>query len=1459
MSETKMWRYLAATLVACVTLTGVGCAQDVGDIDRSQPNKIKKSDFDQSQEWYYRMMIADSDVQGSLIFQGLMSETKRVRFVITEDVLFACSTTPVVEGELTDTEFFDGEECYGVVAAFPIMGHFDVQRSYSTATGEQSNVIVENYSDRPWYDREYMRVNWAYNLVDGRGMYGSLLGRFSAVAWTPDQDPGFIDENRTRLKPDEGYLEATTIYHYEPDPYACYDLSGNIWNMNCEAGQLTIRNSFVKVPEEKTFEPFIHVDNQLLLDDDTDAIQTTRLFDPSSGFLTEVECSEDVMKEMQENFGDVTALNNCQPLTFDYFTRFGYFRTDNIKFDTNYGGNDEGRLFYANHWHIWQTDYDENGEVLDYSQRKPKPITYYLNPEYPRDMIPSAEEVGRQWDIAFKNAVMVAKGYSSISEVEEELGELYDGDTRMFRIEHNGCMPNKIAEWYVGGGMEAQDADKKEVKALIDEYAARSEVGGADLENQLWGLPRVGLKRLCAELEFATEDRKENRFEWQREGDLRYSFYSWVEENNSGWAGYGPSSADPQTGEIISAGAHAAGTYFRTSSNYAADLVRFMNGDISEEDIYYGNQVREYLKDVDESSDRTMSQSLTPQGKREITRRATEGLEEVHTIDDVSPTRFNARPDITQLPDIFRRIGPEGVEQQANMMSRAASVAKRSDTRFTDFLRRPEVKSIMLADPQMLEVVEAMAEQRAGGRELTDEDLEIAFLELNNPELVMWRDRRRLMFNAERNVLSAADFSRAMDILVTYQGVADAFKGKSRAEIQEYFINKMAVGTQLHEVGHTVGLRHNFNASMDALNYHDEWWLLQKAVLEGELTQEQITRVPAERALELLDGVIDEAEVDQIKYVNETEFRLASVMDYTGDLTGRFAGLGKYDQAAINFVYGGHVQMWDDAVQAKLPNGLATEFFLAGYQDLPEILSGVPATEDETQRRLAGIDTILNGRKWVSIKEARQARVDGIKSNTNNYLRQQFTESNQPYQDMAIPYNFCSDDRADFQLGCDVFDWGSSFREIVNHNFNIYRKLQPFYRYKRQRLHLYGETINGFYGFVLRTMSSSARAFRFFSIYRLWDLGSYTDDLREAAIDAANFYVEVLATPEPGVYCKYNQDFDDFRGGLSWYYDVKNTYLPARQDFGAGECDDQIIIQPGVGQYYNYDITDEYDFRVRYIGTFIDKLAASQALFFVSANFLYNSFLTDTRATNVSYWTLFRSQMLDIIRGIYLNDYSKFGGIYTAKNGEQGNYVVPKMVDRNAFTHGTPDPQEGQPRIFNFLSFNHEFNMLAYALIANSGWVDRHTDFAQYVRIGVGDREVMDFGDAEIVEFINPITNQRYVAPQVADGESLSVDIIDWANRLKDQWLDSERDTEQKKAYYDAVREEYDTNFNPADCEEESLTSADDDLASVCTAMLDFEAARGRSTIRSEQLQDVVAKLDLLRWLRGVLGPDALN
>ena len=44
------------------------------------------------------------------------------------------------------------------------------------------------------------------------------------------------------------------------------------------------------------------------------------------------------------------------------------------------------------------------------------------------------------------------------------------------------------------------------------------------------------------------------KFVWQRNGDLRYSFMHWVDRPQvQGPLGYGPSSPDPETGEIISA------------------------------------------------------------------------------------------------------------------------------------------------------------------------------------------------------------------------------------------------------------------------------------------------------------------------------------------------------------------------------------------------------------------------------------------------------------------------------------------------------------------------------------------------------------------------------------------------------------------------------------------------------------------------------------------------------------------------------------------------------------------------------------------------------------------------------------------------------------------------------------------------------------------------------------------
>ena len=110
------------------------------------------------------------------------------------------------------------------------------------------------------------------------------------------------------------------------------------------------------------------------------------------------------------------------------------------------------------------------------------------------------------------------------------------------------------------------------------------------------GVERVetgNLKRACTALEVETEGREgDERFDWQRVGDLRYSFMHWVHTpQQAGPLGFGPSSADPESGEIISADAYIYGAGVDTYANFAADMVQMLNGELSPTDLSSGDNV----------------------------------------------------------------------------------------------------------------------------------------------------------------------------------------------------------------------------------------------------------------------------------------------------------------------------------------------------------------------------------------------------------------------------------------------------------------------------------------------------------------------------------------------------------------------------------------------------------------------------------------------------------------------------------------------------------------------------------------------------------------------------------------------------------------------------------------------------------------------------------------------------
>ena len=113
----------------------------------------------------------------------------------------------------------------------------------------------------------------------------------------------------------------------------------------------------------------------------------------------------------------------------------------------------------------------------------------------------------------------------------------------------------------------------------------------------------------------------------------------------------------------------------------------------------------------------------------------------------------------------------------------------------------------------------------------------------------------------------------------------------------------------LHEIGHTVGLRHNFKASYDALNYQDEFWRIRETYPEEQWKEQ---RLP--------------------------EYRYTSIMDYGSRFNSDTKGLGRYDYAAIKYLYGGQIEVFKDNV--PVPGRLDLERELEDYSKLPEMLGG---------------------------------------------------------------------------------------------------------------------------------------------------------------------------------------------------------------------------------------------------------------------------------------------------------------------------------------------------------------------------------------------------------------------------------------------------------------------------------------------------------------------------------------
>jgi hypothetical protein len=107
----------------------------------------------------------------------------------------------------------------------------------------------------------------------------------------------------------------------------------------------------------------------------------------------------------------------------------------------------------------------------------------------------------------------------------------------------------------------------------------------------------------------------------------------------------------------------------------------------------------------------------------------------------------------------------------------------------------------------------------------------------------------------------------------------EAHPEMTRDELIAEVESKTVFTTLLHEVGHTLGLRHNFHGSYDEANFPEEYHLL-KAANDAGLPD------PAAPGLWIM------------------KYRTSSAMDYLDDFEGLFTAAGPYDVAAVKYGYG---------------------------------------------------------------------------------------------------------------------------------------------------------------------------------------------------------------------------------------------------------------------------------------------------------------------------------------------------------------------------------------------------------------------------------------------------------------------------------------------------------------------------------------------------------------------------
>ncbi len=942
-------------ILATMGVVGLaGCAGERNPIDRTQPYALQKSLFVGSDlldpidnpEFYAQGTLIDVGGYGAsqdgLFISTYTQSVSRLKWQITEDLLLgrlAYERIENADGHGAGPATNDGT----IVVAYRIEKHFDIVRSYNPTTGEELNVIEENSVDRPWYERGYMRVDWSKNLnVDAYDFDTlALLQPFGGIIYEPmnfditnPEDP-----NAPIFDLENGYFDITNKAFAKPKDI---DLSSFGWGIDsipacflpndfmggtnpagtCNPVELTIRQSFRRV-EDTDYEP-VHWDGL--------RFQAYGVFTVDRyGYAYNYGMSDDRwyrfatrynIWERSHYYDDPINMLGPVECNTPTTTPFGSEPTRDL--DHN-GTHDECESVGLGS----KCDRFKQRCTLPYAQRQTVTTPWYYNSHSDPLYFDATTDATHEWDVALRMAAQSARyaecnitgGDNCIGRFMVHYGQQEDNlDTVMLAREIDACRaanrdnPAQCATMAdtIGAkrGLSPSVINTTKLPEMI--VLCHSPVEAND--HLACGSPRLPASVSAADCFYARQEGTDKQLLQTcdeainvRLGDLRYHQINVITEASTPqpWGIY-TDAEDPLTGETFSACVNVWSSVTARASQGVIDQVRYMRKELSTADITEGQNVRDWSQAAETAGrDGALPRMSLDQLSHNLASFSGGSPEAIRNFD---VKQFS--PGLSKkLHDFQYRLSGVSASLQSTSTMAPIYGARRNAAIGTEFeakLMTPMVQEMQgLTGLPLTHTIMNIASPLRGGNPSFQRDI----YNLNQAAL------------AERGTCILHPREATVPLAIT--GLANVLEEKfgafnpadppavqnERAEnMRQWLARRLHMTVIVHEMGHSIGLRHNFVSSSDAWGYRPQYWQLRTK--NGQVATEckELSATGEECIGPRYFDPVTQEEQDNMIWT----WMQSSVMEYPGEITQDMLGLGVWDFAAARMVYGDVVAVAQD-------------------------------------------------------------------------------------------------------------------------------------------------------------------------------------------------------------------------------------------------------------------------------------------------------------------------------------------------------------------------------------------------------------------------------------------------------------------------------------------------------------------------------------------------------------------